>query len=637
MSGPATPRGGLALWISAGACAAAAFWISAGVTPWRGDTANVWHHYEYLAEGVVHGHTYLPLEPAPQLLALKDPYDPAANAPYRLWDASLYNGRYYLYFGPAPLVLFVPWRIITGAALPQNLAAAALAALGLAALARLLWEVRLRHFPRLSGWGLAAVTAVAFHASWLPVTLRRSGVWDVPVASATAFAWLSLYLLWRFHESGGRARWAVATGACLALLMASRVTFVPGAAALALLMLVPAGGPGSDRARRWGAACAGAAVAAAGGLALLAYNRARFGSWTEFGLRYVLFGEDYRGIRFFSAGLAPFNAWTYLFSAPQPGPYFPFLHPYWTDATPAGFVGFEEVYGILFMAPVHLAGLAAIAWAARPGGARGSGAPALLAGAAALSLSAASILFCWAWACSRYTNELAAGWTVATAVGLMAIFGAEGARPGRAVRALAALASVWSVACVWLASAEFRGFMAQTNPRAYAAAAHVLDYPALWASRARGVEFGPAELRIRTPGAGAAGDCVLLASGRVQRLNQLVLRPAGAGRFTLRLVENEHLVLSSPPLEAPGGVLRVRVAAPWLYPPAESPYWDAAGPAARAGLRTLFSISWDGGSVSARSEHSADPVGFEPAVRRSPESPGGAYVESMARAARPDR
>jgi hypothetical protein len=624
MSGTGTPRAALALWLSAGACAAAAFWISAGVTPWRGDAANMWRHYEYLAEGVVHGHTYLPLRPAPELLALRDPYDPAANAPYRLWDASLYNGRFYLYFGPAPLVLFVPWRILTGSALPQNLAAAALASLGLAALARLLWEVRRRHFPSLSGWGLAAVVAVAFHASWLPVTLRRSGVWDVPVVSATAFSWLSLYLLWRFHESGGRARWALATGASLALLMASRVTFVPGAAALALLMLVPAGAPGAPRARRWGAACAGAAVAAAGGLALLAYNRARFGSWTEFGLRYVLFGEDYRGIRFTSAAFAPFNLRTYLLSAPQLGPYFPFLHPYWTDDTPAGFVGFEEVYGILFMAPVHLAGLAAVAWAARPGG-RGPSAAALLGGAAALSLSAASVLLCWAWACSRYSNELLAGWTVATAVGLMAVLGTR----GRPARALAALASIWTIGCVWLASAEFRGFMAQTNPRAYGAAARLLDYPALWASRARGVEFGPVDLAIRAPAAGAAGDCVLLASGRVQRLNQLVLSPAGPGRVTLRFVENEHVVLSSPPLEARGGALRARVAAPWLYPPAASPYWDGVEPGRRAGLQTLFSLSWEGGSVSAHSAHSADPVALEPAVRRSPGSPGGAFVESI--------
>jgi hypothetical protein len=220
----------------------------------------------------------------------------------------------------------------------------------------------------------------------------------------------------------------------------------------------------------------------------------------------------------------------------------------------------------------------------------------------------------------------------------MAIFGSDvGARPSRTIRAFAVLASLWSVGCVWLASAEFRGFMAQTNPRAYAAAAHLLDYPGLWASRATGAQFGPMDLAIRAPGPGENADCVLLASGRVQRLNQLVLSPAGGGRFTLRLVENEHRVLSSPPLDAHDGVIRARVAAPWLYPPAASPYWDGVEPALRGGLQTLFSIAWDGGSVSVHSPHSADPVGFEPAVRRSPERPGGPYVEGIAHAAQAGR
>jgi hypothetical protein len=73
---------------------------------------NAWHHYEYLAEGFLRGHTYLPVEPDPRLLQLSDPYDPVANRPYRLWDASLYHGRYYLYYGPAPAItLMLPWRL----------------------------------------------------------------------------------------------------------------------------------------------------------------------------------------------------------------------------------------------------------------------------------------------------------------------------------------------------------------------------------------------------------------------------------------------------------------------------------------------------------------------------------------------
>jgi len=611
VSAPLSLRPRLVLGLAVAACAAAAFWISDGVTPWGADRTGMWHHYEYLAEGFLGGHTYLPVAPAPELLRLKDPYDPAANAPYRLWDASLYNGRYYLYFGPTPVLVMIPWSLVSGHPLPQNMAAASFAALAVAGLALLLWEVRGRHFPGLSDAALALVLVTAFHASWLPVTLRRSGVWDLPIVAATACTWWALYFLWKFQDTGGRTRWAAAAGAALALLMGSRATFVPGAAAVALLLLAPAGRQGEARRRRWAAALTGAAIAAAGGLALLAYNRARFGSWTEFGLRYVL---------------VPFNAWTYLLSLPRLGAYFPFLHPFWTDSTPAGFVGFEEVYGILFMMPVHLAGLAAVAWALRGGGRR-AGALTLAAGLL-LTVSAASVLFCWAWACSRYTNELLAGWTAATAVGLMALFSSQGAR--RLVRVLAAAACVWSVACVWLASAEFRGFMAMTNPRTYCALAHALDYPSLWVARLQGRTFGPAELTIRIPSSRDTGPCVLLASGRAQRANRLVLVRTAAGRMVLELLENEHRVLATPPLEAAGGRLRVTLSAPWLYPPPAHPYWDPLDSSRRKDLQTLFSISWGPDSVQARSIRSADPVDLGPAVRgRSAQEPDLPYVESM--------
>ncbi len=637
----ASPRrtAALALWISLGVCAAAAFWTSEGVAPWGADRTNVWHHYEYLAEGFLQGHTYLPIEPAPQLLRMKDPYDPAANAPYRLWDASFYKGRFYLYFGPTPVLAILPWRLLTGHPLPQCLAAAVFAVAGLAALARLLWEVRGRHFPLLTDPALAWIILVAFAVSWVPVTLRRSGVWDLPIVAAAACTWWTLYFLWRFHESGGRARWAVATGVALALLMGSRATFVPGAAALALLLLVPAGAAGEAPARRWGAALAGAAVAAAGGIALLAYNRARFGSWTEFGLSYVMFGEDYRGLRFSSPDLIPFNAWTYLFSWPQLGPYFPFLHPFWTDSRPGGFVGFEEVYGILFMMPVHLAGLVALAWALRRRAAPAARAAGIaLAGAVLLSAFSALILFCWAWACSRYTTEILAGWTVASAVGLMAVFGTQGAgRPVRPIRILAALAACWSVACVGLASAEFRGFMAQTHPRTYGALAHALNYPSLWAARSLGITYGPVDLVIRVPASADGPATVLLASGRAQMANRLLVRRLDAGHVSLSLVENEHRVLETPGIGAPGGVLRVRVCAPWLYPPAAHPWWDAMSPSLRQERQTLFSLEWDSGSAYVRSARTADPVAFSPAVQGpSREDPGLPFVESMT-AASPSR
>jgi hypothetical protein len=625
----------LALWLAAAACAGAAFWISNGVAPWDNDRANVWHHYEYLAEGFLHGHTYLSVDPAPQLLALPDPYDPAHNKAWRLWDASLYNGKFYLYFGPTPALFMLPWRIITGAEPHQRLVAGFFAALGVAALACLLSSMRSRLFPKLSDRAVAGILVTAFFASWLPVTLRRSGVWDLPIVAATACAWWALYFLWKFHDSGGMTRWAGAAGAALALLMGSRATFVPASVAIALLLLVPTT-PGQGGLRRnWRAILVGAGTAAAGGLALLAYNHARFGSFREFGLSYVLFGEDYRGTSYSSPRFFPFGAWTYIFSVPRFGPYFPFIHPFWSDDRPQGYVGFEEVYGILYMMPVHLMGLIAIAWALASRGVAGvRAAGATLAGAVFMSAFAAVILFCWAWACSRYMNELLSGWTVASAVGLMSIFGSERPRAGTLMRILAVASSFWSIAFVCLASAEFRGFMAQTNPRTYAAVAHLLNYPSLWEARSEGVRFGPVDLVVRVPAGPAGMETVLLANGRPQSVNQLVLERVDGAHVRLVLAENEHRVLATPDIEVANGRIDLQLAAPWLYPPAAHPFWDGMDPALRRDRQTLFSLGWTGGSVYVHSEHSADPVGFTPVVRGSdPASPGLPYIESMAVAA----
>src|ERR1035438_2785461 len=51
--------------------------------------------------------------------------DPTANGRFRLHDASLYHGKYYLYFGPTPaLVLFLPYKVLTGSHLPSSVAVA---------------------------------------------------------------------------------------------------------------------------------------------------------------------------------------------------------------------------------------------------------------------------------------------------------------------------------------------------------------------------------------------------------------------------------------------------------------------------------------------------------------------------------
>lgn len=633
--GRATLRDRFCVCLALAICAGLGFWIANAVAPWDRERSNVWHQYEYLAEGFLHGHTYLSVEPDPGLLSLKDPYDPAANARLRLWDASLYRGKYYLYYGPAPaLVLMVPWRLATGHMLPQRLAVAAFAAAGTAGLALLLWELRRRCFPGLSGAALAAVIVVGFHAAWLPVILRRPGFWELPIVSAAACLWWSLYFLWKFRDSGGRLGWAVATGAALALMIGCRVTNLFEAGLIVLLLLAPFEPEGGGGFHRWRGALVAGALLLAAGAALLAYNLVRFGSWLEFGQGYMLQGRDIRGASLFNLSYFPFNMWTYLTSLPETGPYFPFFHATWPVRFPPGYLGYEAMYGALFAMPVHLAGLGALAWAwrnrSRPD-LRGSAVT--VAAAACSTAFAAAVLFSWTGACSRYIAELLAGWTVATSVGLMALFGAEGTRrPGRAARALAAGAACWTIGCVWLASAEFRGFMRQTNPGTYRAAAHALDYPSQWWIRLRGIHFSPAEILVRFPPGSSPGETVLVASGYPEKVNQLLVDRVDAGHARLILSGNEDAVLETAPFDVPSGLLRVRLQAPWLYPPPEHPYWDAvADPSRRLELQTLFSADWGPGILSTHSAHVFDASGFAPAVLDAESAgPGSPYVESMA-------
>ena len=67
-----------------------------------------WYAYDSLATSFLHGQLSLETRPDPALLALSNPYDPAARQgiPYPQ-DASLYNGRFYFYFGPFPALFLV--------------------------------------------------------------------------------------------------------------------------------------------------------------------------------------------------------------------------------------------------------------------------------------------------------------------------------------------------------------------------------------------------------------------------------------------------------------------------------------------------------------------------------------------------
>ncbi len=77
-----------------------------------------------LAQALLQGHFYLDDVPSAALQAMDNPYDTAARdsagVPY-LWDHAYYQGKYYVYFGVLPcLVFYVPWLLLTGTGFPRG-------------------------------------------------------------------------------------------------------------------------------------------------------------------------------------------------------------------------------------------------------------------------------------------------------------------------------------------------------------------------------------------------------------------------------------------------------------------------------------------------------------------------------------
>jgi hypothetical protein len=270
-----------------------------------------------IADAFLSGHLNLPIKPPSGLLQLPDPYDPVANEPYRangLHDLSLYKGKLYAYFGPAPAVLlYIPFRLLRVGNLSPRLAALIFGSLGFICSVLLL---RL-----LARWCCEAVPAWIQALAVLALGLGLPTAWmiyigrdyEVSIACASMLVFAGLYLLLRGLLAGRGTAFLALGSAALALAVGARPTMVPAglfvAAAVAVVWRA-----GLSRARRNRELVAlivpYVLIAALLGL----YNWARFGSVAEFGASYELAGLNSRTYPFGRLSNIPRGYYFYLLS-----------------------------------------------------------------------------------------------------------------------------------------------------------------------------------------------------------------------------------------------------------------------------------------------------------------------------------
>ncbi len=345
------------------------WFVSVGYWTWWPKTT---YTYDLLGSAFRAGQVSLQETPDPALLALPDPYDPAARTGLQYpWDASLYNGRFYLYWGPTPGFILGLLKLLYSGQIADQYLVFAFVAGAYVWSTLVLLKVWRRFFSHTVPAAILFVTFVALGlvgtATWL---LNRPAGYEVAIAGGQFFLIAGLYFALAALLDGSASKGKLAlAGASWALAIGSRISTVLPVAVLALVIVLCIWHRHRNGAPVIAAVAALALPLALGAAALSWYNWARFGSVFEFGQRYQLTLVNLRASydQAFSIEYVPANLHNYLFNPVGLERTFPFLTPVIPQRLPPGpslavpAAQVEPVTGLLISAPFLLYALLPLA------------------------------------------------------------------------------------------------------------------------------------------------------------------------------------------------------------------------------------------------------------------------------------
>lgn len=298
-------------------------------------------YYNMLADAFVHGKTYLPIEPAPELTKSQNPYRDWAGKG-GIGNLSYYKGKYYMYWGPAPAVLLAILRIAGAPTIGDDVVT--LAAVSFIFLFSSLVVFRLKrvYFEGLPLWLMIAglvIVGTIYPMLWFQ---NSPGLLTAAIASGQAFLVAGVYFLVRAltDTNTGRGNYAAA-GALWGMAMTSRLTTAGPVTLLVLgvtiCLWIRGGKTHSKRTEFFNLLSLFAPLALILGLYGW-YNALRFDSPLETGWLYALVGKNpkgqlARGTLFSWRYLVP-NTFYYLLAPIRPISRFPYVRAVYYAYTP---------------------------------------------------------------------------------------------------------------------------------------------------------------------------------------------------------------------------------------------------------------------------------------------------------------
>ena len=288
-----------------------------------------------LVDALEDGHVYLNDSVPDSLKNLENPYDMFARSklsdPIK-WDHLLFEGKYYSYYGIAPVVLiFLPYHKITGNYFSSGLACLLFSMIGLLFLGMAFWEIVKRWFKKLEfRMALLGFLCVEFSTTIL-INVKVTNFYEIAQSSAFCFLAIGFYFMITSNVFGKDK--IKISRICLSSIFVSLAVLSRALSALYALALVVWAVYGFIKYKKSNTkksiivkyVLAFSIPYVVFGVAQMMYNYARFHNPFDFGIGHTLTIYDYTHLTQ-TLGTTMTSVVNFFFTLPKVSSEFPFLH-----------------------------------------------------------------------------------------------------------------------------------------------------------------------------------------------------------------------------------------------------------------------------------------------------------------------
>ncbi len=260
-------------------------------------------YYQLLGDSFLSGHVNVPVNPPSYFFKLPNPYDPNQNSKARGWclyngtnytcsyllhDLSFYKNKFYLYFGPLPVIAFyIPFKLLTNYYPSDTVGVLFFLSIGFIFQFALMIKIRNTFFSWLpESWLLLAgiVLGIANNSSFL---LVRSVFYEVAISGAFCSISIAIYFLFNILTLNARVKDVLLFSLFLSFAVASRAHF--SLVCFLMTVLLSFYFVKKISSKRWPSIFLALFIPpVCVGFLLALYNVERYGSIFEFGQSYQL-------------------------------------------------------------------------------------------------------------------------------------------------------------------------------------------------------------------------------------------------------------------------------------------------------------------------------------------------------------